>query len=62
MERLAGSHGAFKDLIALHPSLRMSRCKHHYVFCLPRDDAPALIVALFHERMDLMIRLTDRLA
>jgi len=41
--------------------LRMVRCEHHYIFCLPRDDAPALVVAIFHERMDLMARLADRL-
>nr|WP_255210280.1 type II toxin-antitoxin system RelE/ParE family toxin [Sphingobium cloacae] len=46
---------------ALHPGLRMVRCEHHYVFCLPRDDAPALVVAIFHERMDPMVRLADRL-
>ena len=59
--RLAAGQGAFKDLSALHPALRMARCEHHYVFCLPREDAPALIVAIFHERMDLMARLEDRL-
>lgn len=32
-----------------------------YVFCLPREHAPALIVAILHERMDLMKRLVDRL-
>jgi plasmid stabilization system protein ParE len=46
---------------ALHPALRMARCEHHYVFCLPREDAPALIVEIFHERMDLMKRLAGRL-
>lgn len=29
--------------------------------CLPREDAPALIVAILHERMDPMKRLVDRL-
>jgi len=46
---------------ALYPALRMLDCEHHYVFCLPRKRAPALIVALLHERMDLMVRLADRL-
>ncbi|KPW59208.1 Plasmid stabilization protein [Pseudomonas caricapapayae] len=53
--------GAFKDMSALFPALRMGRYEHHYVFCLPREGAPALIVAIFHERMDLMTRLVDRL-
>ncbi|MBB2830433.1 UNVERIFIED_ORG: plasmid stabilization system protein ParE [Rhizobium esperanzae] len=58
---LAEGKGPFKDMSALHPALRMARCEHHYVFCLPREGAPALIVAIFHERMDLMKRLAGRL-
>ena len=61
IERLVAGQGTFKDMSALYPALRMARCEHHYVFCLPRENAPALIVAIFHERMDLMNRLTDRL-
>jgi len=59
--RLATGLGPFKDVGDLHPELRMNRCEHHYIFCLPRDDEPALIVAIFHERMDLLIRLESRL-
>ncbi|CAM3855426.1 type II toxin-antitoxin system RelE/ParE family toxin [Agrobacterium radiobacter] len=58
---LAEGKGSFEDMSVLHPALRMARCQHHYVFCLPREDAPALIVAILHERMDLMKRLVDRL-
>ncbi|MDQ4420971.1 type II toxin-antitoxin system RelE/ParE family toxin [Sphingobium sp. DEHP117] len=61
IEHIAGGQGVFKDISALHPGLRVTRCEHHYIFCLPRADAPALIVALFHERMDLMTRLADRM-
>ena len=59
--RLAAGQGLIKDVSALYPELRMARCGHHYVFCLPRENGPALIVAIFHERMDLMRRLADRL-
>ncbi|GAB6039795.1 type II toxin-antitoxin system RelE/ParE family toxin [Endothiovibrio diazotrophicus] len=59
--RLAAGQGAIEDMDALYPSLRMAQCEHHYVFCLPREKAPALIVAIFHERMDLITRLNDRL-
>lgn len=58
---LAVGQGIFKDMSALFPMLRMAHCEHHYVFCLPRENAPALVVAIFHERMDLMARLADRL-
>lgn len=43
------------------PKLRFSRCEHHYVFYLMRDTCP-LIVAVFHERMDLMARFHERLS
>ena len=58
--RLAAGEGTFKDMSVLHPALRMAHCEHHYIFCLPQRNAPALIVAIFHERMDLMTRLSDR--
>ena len=59
--RLVAGQGAFKDMSAIYPALRMAHCEHHDVFCLPRKDAPALVVAMLHERMDLMARLADRL-
>ena len=62
MVRLAAARGVFKDMSALYPALRMAHCEHHYIFCLPRKKAPALIVAIFHEHMDLMARLSDRLS
>ncbi|MDR2173202.1 MAG: type II toxin-antitoxin system RelE/ParE family toxin [Burkholderiales bacterium] len=61
INRLAAGQGAFKDVSELYPALRMAHCEHHYLFCLPRERAPALVVAIFHERMDLMARLADRL-
>lgn len=61
IEAIAAGQGFSKDLCALYPGLRMAKCEHHYLFCLPRDDAPALVVAIFHEQMDLMARLADRL-
>ncbi len=60
--RLASGQGTFKDMSALYPALLMAYCQHHYVFCLPRENSPALIVAIFHERMDLMTRLAGRLS
>ncbi|HCR3450480.1 TPA: type II toxin-antitoxin system RelE/ParE family toxin [Citrobacter werkmanii] len=58
---LATGRGSFRDMSELFPELRMMHCEHHYVFCLPRGSAPALVVAIFHERMDLMARLSERL-
>lgn len=61
IERLALAEGVWRDISALYPRMRLARVAHHYVFCLPQDNAPALIVAIFHERMDLMARLAERL-
>ena len=61
IERMAAGQATTKDIAAIYPGLRMVHCEHHYIFCLHRNDAPALVVALFHERMDLMTRLADRL-
>lgn len=59
--RLAAEQGTFRDMSAFYPALRMARCEHHYLFCLPRENSPALVVAIFHEHMDLMTRLAARL-
>ena len=59
---LAKGEGMFKDLSAIHPRLRMARCGRHYIFCLRRPNAPAVILAIFHERMDITARLRSRLA
>lgn len=61
ISRLAAGEGSYKSLDEIYPSLRVARCEHHYVFCLPRENTPALIVAIFHEKMELMVRLMDRL-
>ncbi|MCL2897400.1 type II toxin-antitoxin system RelE/ParE family toxin [Brenneria sp. WC1b.1] len=58
---LAAGDEAFKDMSELWPTLRMAHCEHHYVFCLPRENEPVLVVAIFHERMELMARLAERL-
>lgn len=43
------------------PELRVSRVEHHYVFHLERQKQRPLILPVFHENMDLMARLRDRL-
>jgi len=60
-DAVARGVGVYKDMSALYPDLRMIKCQHHYVFCLYRQDAPTLVVAILHERMDIMARLESRL-
>ena len=53
--------GVFKELDELLPGLRVTRAGKHVLFCLPREGRQALILAIFHERMDLVARLKERL-
>ena len=61
MARLAAGQGPLKDMSAIYPAMSMAHCEHHFIFGLLRENAPALIVAVFHERMDLLARLAQRL-
>lgn len=59
---VATGKGVFKDMSSLLPGLRVKAAGRHYIFCLPRANGPALILAVLHERMDIIARLRDRLA
>jgi plasmid stabilization system protein ParE len=61
IQALADGKIPYKDMSRLHPGLRIARCERHYVFCLLRQDPPALVVAILHERMDIVARLEHRL-
>ena len=45
-----------------YPQVKVCHCEHHYVFyiCLPGDNQP-VIIAVLHERMDMLVRLKSRL-
>ena len=44
---------------SINPDLETVHCEHHFIFFL-KWEAP-VVIAIFHERMDLMNRLRDRL-
>lgn len=58
---LAAGEGRLRDMRDLHPGLLMIRRAHHYVFGLPRPGQQTLIIAILHERMDLIARVAGRL-
>jgi len=58
---VALGQGVFKQADDLLAGLRVRQAGKHILFCLPRPKQPALILAILHERMDLMARLKDRL-
>lgn len=61
IEGVATGRTRSKAMPELYPGIRMIHCEHHYIFCLPRDDAPTLVVAILHERMDQIARIAIRL-
>ena len=58
---LALGQGLFRQRDDLLPGLRVCLAGHHYIFCLPHTEGPAVILAILHERMDLIRRLRERL-
>lgn len=61
-EALAQGEGFFKDMDIVLPGLRVAATGSHYIFCMPRQNAPAIILAILHERMDMLARLKKRLS
>ena len=44
-----------------YPQILVSRCSHHYIFYLHPEGKPPCILAILHERMDIVNRLKNRL-
>ena len=53
--------GHFKTWNDVLPGLRISKAGRHYIFCLPRSGEPAIILAILHERTDMLMRLRQRM-
>jgi toxin ParE1/3/4 len=60
-EALATGKGRFKNLSHIRVDLRATRCRHHYVYCVMLTHSPPLMIAVLHEKMDLMARIAERL-
>jgi toxin ParE1/3/4 len=60
-EALGEEKARSSKLISHRKDLRVCRCQHHYVFSVQEPGTTPLIVAIFHEKMDLMERLKTRL-
>ncbi len=43
------------------PEVLVVRCEHHYIFYLYSESGKPVILAILHERMDMLIRLKERL-
>lgn len=61
VDALATGKALSKDLGSLVLGMKMVRCEHHYVFCRILPGRTPEIYAVFHEKMDLMGRIAERL-
>lgn len=61
IEKMALGDLPDKNWDDLYPALRSTHCEHHYIFGVIRTDAPMLVIAILHERMNLMTQLQKRL-
>ena len=44
------------------PQVRVTRCQHHYVFYVHPEGQKPLVIAVLHERMDMLARLAEHLS
>jgi len=61
MAALAAGDPPHRDVSDLGPGLRVRRCQHHHIFCRLQEGKRPQIVAVLHERMDLITRVAARL-
>jgi len=60
-EEVSSESDRYKSLDRKGKTIRILHCQKHFIFGLERRDLPVLIIAIFHEKMDLMNRIGDRL-
>ena len=60
--RIAEGHVVARRFLERYPHLYVTRCEHHYIFYLRQDASiRPRIIAVLHERMDLISRIRGRL-
>jgi toxin ParE1/3/4 len=60
-QKLAEETSSGRPFIKRRSDLLLARFEHHFVFFVRRENKPLLIVAVFHEKMDLIRRIQLRL-
>lgn len=59
-EALADGSTRARHAFPHRPDVRQVHCQHHHAFALEVADEPVTVVAVLHEKMDLMTRLLNR--
>jgi plasmid stabilization system protein ParE len=61
MTKLASGTAKPRKLDDIRAGLLSCRCRHHFIFALPVRGEPMRVIAILHERMDVVSRLVSRL-
>jgi len=61
LESITQGKAPLKTFLETRPELQVSRCEHHYIFHLMRENQSPLIIAILHERMNMIDRIRKRL-
>lgn len=61
MEDMAKGILPFRDIKRRGITIRVKHCEKHYIFAALKENEPMEILAILHERMDLMKRIEKRL-
>jgi toxin ParE1/3/4 len=60
--RIAEGRARSQSFSERYPQVRVTRCEHHYVFYVQPEGQKPLIIAVLHERMDMLARIGARLS
>ncbi len=60
-KNIAKKKVVLRTFLEKFPDACVVRCEHHFVFYLIREGEKPIIFAILHERMDMLVRLKDRL-
>jgi toxin ParE1/3/4 len=61
LEAIGRNEVTSRRLFVNRPDILHLRCKRHFIFYQRRENRPPLIIAVLHEKMDLLHRLATRL-
>lgn len=61
LDEISKDDGLYKKIEIEKYTVRSLRCQKHYLFGLEREDKSLLIIAILHEKMELIRRLRNRL-
>ncbi len=61
LDQLAANSALCRNIQLEGRNLRFLHCQKHYIFAIEREKQPLLIIAILHERMDLVNRVKSRL-